>query len=334
MLSQTNKKIAIIGATGNVGRKLIELFRARNKINPNTLILFASSKSKGLQLNFNENSYVVQDVAHYNFKDCYLAIFATESDVSKHYIPKALDAGAKVIDASSAYRLDPNVPLIVPPVNGNLVTNKHQLFAHANCLASPIAVVLKPLHDYATATRVNASTYQSTSGAGKGPMDELYQQTKSVYDGISYENKHFPRQIAFNTIPQVGKILEDGFSYEEFKIIKEVQKIISDSIAIVATSVRVPVMIGHGISLTIEFANKIELQTVKEILSSSPGIKLSQNEYTTPVEVVGNDDVFVGRIRRDPTVFNGILLWLVSDNLHRGAALDAVEISEKILALQ
>ncbi len=221
--------------------------------------------------------------------------------------------------------------MIVPPVNSNLITDQHNLFAHANCLASPVAVVLKPLHEYAITKRVIISTYQSTSGAGKGPMDELYLQTKSIYEKKPYQNKYFQRGIAFNVIPQVSNILEDGFSYEEFKIIKEIQKIISDEIKIAATSVRVPVMIGHGISLSIEFMKPFSLEGIKTILSQSPGIKISEDHFTTPIEAEGKDDVFVGRIRKDPTVHHGVLMWLVSDNLRRGAALDAVEIAEKIM---
>ena len=325
------KNIAIIGATGNVGRKLIELFIQRKTIDPKQLTLFASKKSEGTTVDILGNAFLVRDVKYCDFENYLLAIFTTESDVSKQYIPIALQAGIKVIDASSAYRLDPSVPLIVPPINGHLITPHHHLFSHANCLASPISVVLKPLHDYAIATRANVSTYQSTSGAGKGAMDELYQQTQNVYEKKPISHQHFQRPIPFNVIPQVSEFLDDGFSYEEFKIMKEIQKIVSPDINIAATSVRVPVMIGHGMSLSIEFQKPINIETVKTILSSSVGVQLSQNHYTTPTETEGKDDVFVGRIRKDPTVPSGILLWLVSDNLRRGAALDEVEMAEIIL---
>ncbi len=333
MIESKLHNVSIIGATGNVGRQLVELFVRRRSLDSKNLRLFASAKSAGMRLEVDGHTFSVQNIADYDFKDCYLVIFATESDVSKKYIPVALAAGAKVIDASSAYRLDPTVPLIVPPVNADLITDNHCLFAHANCLASPIAVVLKPLHEYATATRVLISTYQSVSGAGKRPMNELYEQTKHICEEKPVKTQYFPRQIAFNVIPQVSEIMEDGFSYEEFKIIKELQKIISDKIKISATAVCVPVMIGHGISLAIEFAKSINMEEVKNILSHGPGIQLSSHQYTTPLEVIGSDDIFVGRIRKDPSVKNGLLLWLVSDNLRRGAALDAVEIAEKILNL-
>ena len=326
-------KLAIIGATGNVGRKIIQLIIEREKIDPSRLRLFSSSRSAGQAFPIENKHYTVEDLAGYDFKDCQLAIFATDSTISKNYVPQALAAGAKVIDSSSAYRLDPKVPLVVPPVNAELITPQQSLIATANCVACPIAVVLKPLHEQAQVKRALVSTYQSTSGAGKGAMDELYQQTQSVYFSASYPNKHFSRRIAFNVIPQIDHFSEDGFSYEEIKIAQEVQKLISPKLKIAATSVRVPVMIGHSISLAAEFSKTIHLDEIKTLLAHSPGIQLSSQDYTTPLEAEGSDAVFVGRIRRDPTVDNGVLLWLVSDNLRRGAALDAVEIAEKMLSV-
>jgi aspartate-semialdehyde dehydrogenase len=323
---------AIIGATGNVGRKILELALERHSWEPKAIKLFASKKSRGVEFTLAGHHYIVADLADYDFADCKIAVFATESDVSKAYIDKALTAGAKVVDASSAYRLDPDVPLVVPPVNAAVLTAEHRLAAHANCLASPISVVLKPLHDYAKATRVVVSTYQSTSGAGKAAMDELLQHTKSTYGTEDFQHKNFPRPIAFNVIPQVSDILSDGFTYEEFKIIKEVQKVVSSDIQMVATAVRVPVLIGHSISMAIEFAKPITLEGVKALLAKSPGVILSEHDYHTPLEVQGSNKVFVGRMRIDPTVPHGLLLWLVSDNLRRGAALDAVEIAEKMLS--
>lgn len=325
------KRIALIGATGNVGRQLIELLIQRQVVDLQHLSLFASPQSHGQTLNLLGHDFTVCDVKQCVFDKNVLAIFTTESDISTQYIPLALNAGATVIDASSAYRLDPNVPLIVPPVNGYLIKPPHRLFAHANCLASPMSLVLAPLHKYAAISRVNVSTYQSTSGAGKAAMQALHEETKDYYAQKPITAQHFPRPIAFNVIPQVSDILENGFSYEEYKIIKEVQKIVSPSIQLVATSVRVPVMVGHGMSLSIEFEQAINIAEIKTLLSRSPGVKLSENHYTTPLEVEGKDDVLVGRIRRDPTLASGILLWLVSDNLRRGAALDAVEMVEIIL---
>lgn len=332
-MNQEQKVIAVIGATGNVGRKIIEILRQRKTFDQKSLKCFSSSRSAGQQLKIAEHDYTIEDIEAYDFKNCFLALFATDSDISKRYISKALEAGVKVVDLSSMYRLDPQVPLIVPPVNADLITKKHNLLAVANCLAAPIAVVLKPLHSYASVIRVLITTYQSTSGAGKLAIDELYQQTKSIYLGEHYSSQIFTRQIAFNVIPQVDHILEDGFSYEEYKIIKEIQKIITPQIKVIATAVRVPVKIGHGISLSIEFAKQINLEAIKALLSHSQGVRLSTHHYTTPVEVEGKDDVFVGRFRIDPTINNGLLLWLASDNLRRGAALDAVEIAEQVMRI-
>lgn len=320
--------LAVIGATGNVGRKMVQLILERKKLAPQNLRLFSSTRSAGQKLHLGNQHYTVEDLAHYDFKDCRLALFATDSDISKIYAPKAIAAGARVIDSSSAYRLDPSVPLIVPPVNGKQLSAQDKLIATSNCVACPIAIVLKPLHDYAKVQRVLVSTYQSTSGAGKAAMDELYQQTKSVYSSVLHHNKIFNRPIAFNLIPQIDQFQEDGFSGEEIKIAKEVQKLISSKLKMAATSVRVPVMIGHSISLAVEFAKSIDLAEITTLLAKSPAIQLSTDHYSTPLEVEGKDEVYVGRIRRDPTVENGLLLWTVSDNLRRGAALDAVEIAE------
>lgn len=330
-MSQRNT-LAIIGATGNVGRKIIQLILEREKCDPRRLRLFSSARSAGRKLHFGNHDYLVEDLARYDFKDCELALFATDSDISKQYVPHALAAGARVVDSSSAYRLDPAVPLIAPPVNIDQLSAQDKLIATANCVACPIAVVLKPLNDYAEITRVLVSTYQSTSGAGKAAMDELYHQTKSVYSGVAHHSKIFNRPIAFNLIPQIDQFHEDGFTGEEIKIAKEVQRLISPKLKIAATSVRVPVMIGHSISLAIEFAKPIDLADIKTLLAKCQGIRLSQDDYSTPLEIEGRDEVYVGRLRRDPTVAQGLLLWTVSDNLRRGAALDAVEIAEKILA--
>lgn len=327
-------KIAVIGATGNVGRKIVELLIARQSCHPNQLRLFASPKSAGSKLRFGTTEFTIEDLAQYDFKDCSIALFATDSDISKIYVPKALEAGSKAIDSSSLYRLDPKIPLIAPPVNSHLITKQQNLYAAPNCIACPISVVLKPLHDYAVVKRVIASTYQSTSGAGKEPMDELQQQTKSLCNGEKYAPRLFPRQIAFNVIPQIDRFLEDGYSHEETKIIKEVHKIISPTIKITTTSVRVPVLIGHSISLSIEFEKSIDLKQIKDLLLKSPGIKLSENHYTTPLEAEGKDDIYVGRLRRDPTIAEGICLWMAFDNLRRGAALDTVEIAEKLIQLK
>lgn len=327
----TKKKIAIIGSTGNVGRKIVELIINRKDLDPALLNLFASSRSAGKQLQFGPLSFTVQDTDQCRFEDHSIVLFATESDVSRKYVPQALKAQCRVVDSSSAYRLKPDVPLVVVPVNGHLISSKTSLYAAPNCVASPIALVLKPLHEHWGVKRVVASTYQSTSGAGKDPMDELYRLTQSHLNGEKVPSQYFPRPIAFNVIPQVDRFLEDGYSYEEYKIINEVQKIVSPEIKLTVTSVRVPVGIGHSISLSIELHKKADIEEITELLKSSPGIGLSSNHYMTPIEAEGTDLVHVGRLRKDPSVENGIALWAVSDNLRRGAALDAVEIAEKLL---
>lgn len=324
-------KVAIVGATGNVGRKILELLLLRSKINPQLLRLYASSRSKGKKLNINAFEFPIEDAEKADFQDCFLALFSTDSSISKNLVPKALQAGAFVIDSSSAHRLNTQVPLVVAPVNGHLILKESKLYSTPNCLASPISIVLKPLHEKFAAGRVIASTYQSTSGAGKDAMDELYQNTAAHLKGEKAPSKCFARQIAFNVIPQVDKILEDGFTAEEHKIIQEVNKIVSSEIKVLATSVRVPVGIGHCISLAIEFNHPCPLEEVRDTLTASPGVIFSKDHYTTPLEAEGKDEVFVGRLRKDPTVPHGISLWLASDNLRRGAALDAVEIAEKLL---
>lgn len=333
MLNKTDPiNIAIIGATGNVGRKIIEIFLQRNLISPHNINAFASSASAGRKIIIRENEFNVRSTEDYNFHDADLCLFATDSDISRNYIPKALANKALVIDSSSLFRLDPSVPLIVAPVNKSSVSlHKSRLYAIANCVASPISIALAPLHQAFSVKRVMISTYQSTSGAGKKAMDELYWETKNLIEDKLYERTHFPRQIAFNIIPQIDKILDDGFTYEEIKIMREIQKIVSADFAITATSVRVPVMIGHSVSLAVEFDRNFSLTEAKKLLANFPGIKLSEDHYTTPIEVVGSDDVHVGRIRRDPSVPFGLQLWLCSDNLRRGAATDAAEVAEELI---
>lgn len=324
-----NQGIAIIGATGNVGRKIIELLLERESVRKESLSLFASSRSHGKKLLIGKNEFTVQDLAFCDFSKYKAALFATESEISQKYAPHAHDSGSLVIDSSSFFRMHKNVPLVVEPVNGNLVTKECRFYSTPNCLASPISVVLKPLDDAFKALRVVASTYQSTSGAGKEAIDELFRESKNVLEGGLAQKKVFARPIAFNVIPQVDKILEDGFTKEEKKIILEVKKLVRDSIDVVATSVRVPVAVGHSISLSLQFKNKFTLDEVIKVLKNSYGVKLSDDSYETPLEIEGSDLVHVGRLRIDPTVPNGLLLWLTSDNLRRGAALDAVEIFEK-----
>jgi aspartate-semialdehyde dehydrogenase len=324
--------IAIFGATGNVGRNIVALLIERKIATPEEITLFASKASAGKTLNFLGHDFTVHDMHAADFSKAQICLFATDSDVSKQYIPNAIATGALVVDSSSLYRLDPKTPLIVAPVNKDLVNvNKSRWYAMANCVSSPISIVLAPIYHHYPINRVSVTTYQSTSGAGKGAMDELYSETKSKCENTAYERKYFPRPIAFNVIPQIDKFLDDGSTYEEFKIIHEIKKIISSDLAITATAVRVPVMIGHSVALSIDFKRDFSLDDVYTLLEQSPSIKLSTDHYTTPVEVVGSDDVYVGRIRRDHSVAHGLHLWLCSDNLRRGAATDVVEVADELV---
>lgn len=320
--------LAIIGATGNIGRKMIEILLQHAVFKPQQIRLFASSRSAGKKLTLSNQEFLIEALADCNFSQLAIALFATEKEVSQQYIPKALAADCLVIDSSSLYRLDSNVPLIVAPVNGYLVNLKQRLYAVANCLACPLSTVLAPLQTYSSLQSVHAVTFQSVSGAGKRAMDELVAETSSHLNQTAYQHTQFARPIAFNVIPQVDKILANGQTHEEYKIIHEVQKILGRPVPISVTAVRVPVLIGHSIALTVEFTTQPDLQQVINCLQRAKGIQLSAQTYTTPREVAEQDDVFVGRIRQDQANPNAIQLWLCSDNLRRGGALDAVEVAE------
>lgn len=324
-------KVAIVGATGNVGRRVSELIIHRKLIPAQNLTLLASPRSAGKQLNIGSASFAIQDVEKENFSDFTICIFNTENDVSEKFVPRALQAGAYVIDSSSKYRLNPDVPLIIPPVNKNTIDLSKKLYAHANCLVSPIASVIAPLHHFIKISRMNVVTYQSTSGAGKLASDECWNETSAIVLGQPYVRQYFKRQIALNVIPQVGDIMDDGMTFEEYKIVHEIKKVVDPSINITVTAVRVPVIIGHSIALSLEFEQSFELREVIEILQNAPSVKISSDQYSTPIDVVDSDDIFVGRIRRDFSVKNGLHLWLCSDNLRRGAATDSIEILEELL---
>ncbi|MEN9405770.1 MAG: hypothetical protein RLZ12_54 [Bacillota bacterium] len=326
-------RIGIVGATGNVGRKVVKILLERGLVGPNDISLFASSRSAGSVLRINDTDFTVFDAKELAKQKCDLFIFNTEEDVSGELVPRALQTGAYVVDSSSCYRLKDDVPLIVPPVNSDLITTGLRLYAHANCLTSPIATVIAPLHWHRPLSRVQVVTYQSVSGAGKAAMDECFMETKAKINAAPYERSIFNKQIAFNIIPQVGKIREDGFTYEEYKIINELKKVVDQKLHITATAVRVPVLIGHAVAISLEWTEKIDLeQDLLQILEQAPFVKVSSSgNYLTPAEITGKDDVFVGRIRRDPSVLNGVQMWICSDNLRRGAATDAVEISTALL---
>ena len=332
MSPKSGLTIAIIGTTGNVGRKVVEMLVERNIVPDINLQLYASKKSTGKNIQVKNHEWKVQDTDNIDFSTIQLALFATDTDVSRQYVSRALKNRTIVIDSSSLHRLDASVPLIVAPVNKHLVlTDNTRLYAIANCVSSPIATVVAPLHCQHKVKRIIASTYQSTSGAGKDAMDELEHETMALLQGKRFNRTSFKRQIAFNIIPQVDRIMEDGFTYEEFKIMKEVQKIVGGKFSITATAVRVPVRIGHSISLSVEFDKEVSIKEVQALLANATGVKLSNDEYSTPVEVVGTDDVHVGRLRKDPSTEHGIQMWLCSDNLRRGAATDMVEVAEEII---
>ena len=308
------KKIAIVGATGNVGRIVTEKLKGKA-----LLTLLASRDYPELS---------TYKATKDSFKGMDICIFNTEADVSEILIPHALEAGAYVIDSSSHFRLDQHVPLVVGPVNGKFITKEQKLYAHANCLASPIVLALYPLLKFGIQS-VHASTYQSTSGAGKKAMDECFSETKSIINHAAYKREVFKRQIAFNVIPQVSEIEIDGFTKEEHKIINETRKILERDFPIVATAARVPVMIGHSISLSIQFSHPPSMTHVEQAYTGFPSIQFLGHDYKTPVEIVSSDTLFIGRARINEL---GLHLWLCTDNLHRGAATDTVEIAERILA--
>lgn len=325
--------IALIGATGNVGRTVACQLLQRSLVHPAHLSLFSSPRSRGVVLTFDHCEFIVESIENIDFSKYNLCIFNTEEDVSELYVPRALEAGCYVVDSSSRYRLDHGVPLIVPPVNGaDIGHSPSKLYAHANCLASPIATVLAPLHKAHLVKRISAVTYQSTSGAGKRSCDECWHETKAVIENTPFQREQFNRQIAFNIIPQVGQMVQEGMTSEELKIIREVKKVVDPEIRIAATAVRVPVMVGHSIALSIEFQKETSLEEVANVLNNAPFVRYLGIDYMTPVEVVGSDYVWVGRARKDPSVDHGILLWVCSDNLRRGAATDCVEIVDHLLS--
>ena len=295
------------------------------------LTLFASPRSAGQCMEMEGECFPIYDAEKADFSPYTLCIFNTECTISKKLIPCALEAGAYVIDSSSAYRLDAEVPLIVPPVNGSSINLACKLYAHANCIVSPLATVLAPLHTHNPIRRVNVTTYQSTSGAGKLAADQCWEETRALMRGETVQRGHFQRQIGFNVIPQIGEFLDDGMSSEEYKIIHEVKKVVDSEIAITATAVRVPVMIGHAMALSLELSTFFTIGKVIRILEEAPFVRVQKEGYLTPAEVVGSDQVFVGRVRRDSSTARAVHLWLCSDNLRRGAATDSVEIAEELI---
>ena len=328
-------RVVVVGATGNVGRELLNIL-AERQFPLDEIAAVASSRSTGDVIEFGETdeTLTVKNLEHFDFAGWDMALFAAGSAVSKIYVPKAAEAGCTVIDNSSLFRMDPDVPLIVPEVNSDAIAGyrKKNIIANPNCSTAQLVVALKPLHDAATIKRVVVATYQSVSGTGKAGMDELFEQSRNIFVGDANAPSVYPKQIAFNVIPQAGDFLEDGSTTEEWKLVVETKKILDPAIKVSATCVRVPVFVGHSEAVNIEFENEITAAQAQDILREAPGVMLVDKReaggYVTPVECVGDYATFVSRVREDHTVENGLSLWVVSDNLRKGAALNAVQIAE------
>lgn len=327
-------KVVVVGATGNVGREMLNIL-AERMFPVDEIAALASRKSLGTEVSFGDKTVTTKDLDTFDFTGWDMALFAVGSEATKKYAPKAAAAGCVVIDNSSLYRYDPEIPLIVPEVNPQAVhdyKNKN-IIANPNCSTAQMVVALKPLHDRAKIKRVVVSTYQSVSGAGKEGIDELWDQTKGMYvPGQEVAPKKFTKQIAFNVIPHIDVFLDDGSTKEEWKMVAETKKIVDPSIKVTATCVRVPVFVGHSESLNIEFEDFLDEDEARDILRESPGVmvidKRENGGYVTPVECVGDYATFISRIRQDSTIENGLNMWCVSDNLRKGAALNAVQIAE------
>ena len=326
--------VAVIGATGVVGREMLQIL-AERRFPVDQIHALASRRSQGRDASFgDEKTIKVEALEHHDFTGTDIALMAAGSGVAKEWAPKIAEAGCTVIDNSSFYRMDPDVPLIVPEVNADAIDGytAKNIIANPNCSTAQMMVALKPLHDLATIKRVVVSTYQSVSGAGNDAMDELFTQTRAIFVNDDIKKENFTKQIAFNVIPHIDVFMEDGSTKEEWKMVAETQKILDPAIQVTATCVRVPVFVGHSEAINIEFENPIDEGRARDVLRESPGImvvdKREDEGYVTPVECVGDFATFISRIRKDPTVENGLNLWCVSDNLRKGAALNAVQIAE------
>src|SRR5688572_6814015 len=326
-------KVAVVGATGNVGRVMLDILEER-AFPADEVVALASRRSQGTEVSFGDRRLKTKALDSYDFSDVDICLMSAGGDVSRELAPKIAAQGAVVIDNSSAWRYDSDVPLVVPEVNADAVRGftKKNIIANPNCSTAQLVVALKPLHDAATIKRVVLSTYQSVSGAGKEGMDELFEQSRAIFVGDKPEPRKFTKQIAFNVIPHIDSFLDDGSTKEEWKMVVETKKILDAKIKLTATCVRVPVFVGHSESINIEFENELSAEKAQEILREAPGIMLVDKRedggYVTPVESAGDYATFISRVREDPTVENGLNLWCVSDNLRKGAALNAVQIAE------
>ena len=326
--------IAIVGATGNVGRKTLEVLE-KKEFKIDNLYLVASSKSAGTKIKFRDREHDVIDLDNFDFAKAKIIFFAAGGKISEKFAEKA-SKDSMVIDNSSFFRMDPDVPLIVPQVNSKDLNNiKKNIIANPNCSTAQLVIALKPLHDLFVIKRIVVSTYQSVSGGGKAPMDELIEQTKLVLDGKKVNSKNFTKQIAFNAIPHIDTFSDNGYTKEELKMTNETKKILDNKIDLTATCVRLPISVSHAESVNIEFEKPFSLEEVKSALNNFEGCKVIDERvdggYVTPLEAEGKNETFISRIREDKTIKNGLNLWIVSDNLLRGAALNAVEIAETLI---
>jgi aspartate-semialdehyde dehydrogenase len=328
-------RVVVAGATGNVGREMLNIL-AEREFPIDDIAAVASSRSQGDEVELGETGRAlkVQNIEHFDPAGWDIALFAIGSEATKVYAPKFAAAGCTVIDNSSLYRMDPDVPLIVPEVNPGAIDGytRKNIIANPNCSTAQLVVALKPLHDAAKITRVVVATYQSVSGAGKTGMDELFEQSRNIFVGEQAEPKKFTKQIAFNVIPHIDSFLDDGSTKEEWKMVVETKKILDPKIKVIATCVRVPVFVGHSEAVHVEFENEISAADAQRILREAPGVMLVDKRedggYVTPIEAVGEFATYVSRVREDSTVDNGLAMWVVSDNLRKGAALNAVQIAE------
>ena len=328
-------RVVVVGATGNVGREMLNIL-AEREFPCDEIAAVASPRSQGTEIDFGETGkkLKVQNIENFDFTGWDIALFAAGSGPTQIHAPRAASQGCVVIDNSSLYRMDPDVPLIVPEVNPDAIDGytAKNIIANPNCSTAQMVVALKPLHDAAKIKRVVVSTYQSVSGAGKEGMDELFEQSRAIFVGDPVEPKKFTKQIAFNVIPHIDVFLDDGSTKEEWKMVAETKKILDPKVKVTATCVRVPVFIGHSEALNIEFENEISAEEAQNILREAPGVMLVDKRenggYVTPVECVGDFATFVSRVREDSTIDNGLNIWCVSDNLRKGAALNAVQIAE------
>ena len=330
-------KVAVVGATGNVGREILNVLHER-KFPADQVFAVASSRSLGVEVSYGDRLIKCQNLEHFDFSKVDICLMSAGSGPSKEYSPKIATQGCVVIDNSSCWRYDQDVPLIVPEVNGDALIGfkKKNIIANPNCSTAQMVVALKPLHDAATIKRIVVSTYQSVSGAGKDAMDELWAQTKGKYvPGQEVAPKKFPKEIAFNCIPQIDVFMEDGYTKEEWKMLVETKKIMGSKIRVTATCVRVPVFVSHCESVNVEFERQMSVAEARSILREAPGVMLIDKRepggYVTPIEAAGEYATYVSRIREDATVEHGLAMWIVSDNLLKGAALNAVQIAEELI---